>query len=123
MTVLLDISRPPRRHVQIAGISEPASVVVSIGRGKRRMLNIRLYRLALFIAVLGAFGAVAYLSPKFSGLDLSITPDVHAHSDIPNCSTARALGLAPAYRGQPGYRSHLDRDGDGISCEPYPRLW
>jgi Excalibur calcium-binding domain len=29
------------------------------------------------------------------------------------------MGRAPAYRGQPEYRSHLDRDGDGIACEPY----
>lgn len=37
-----------------------------------------------------------------------------------NCSTARAVGLAPALRGQPGYHPHLDADRDGISCEPYP---
>lgn len=34
-----------------------------------------------------------------------------------NCSAARAAGAAPLYRGQPGYRSALDRDGDGIACE------
>ncbi|MFI6938539.1 excalibur calcium-binding domain-containing protein [Streptomyces sp. NPDC050418] len=26
-------------------------------------------------------------------------------------------GAAPIYRGQPGYRSGLDRDGDGIACD------
>lgn len=36
-----------------------------------------------------------------------------------NCSEARAAGAAPIYRGQPGYAGHLDRDGDGIACEPY----
>lgn len=36
-----------------------------------------------------------------------------------NCSEARAAGAAPIYRGQPGYAEHLDRDGDGIACEPY----
>jgi hypothetical protein len=36
-----------------------------------------------------------------------------------NCDQARALGLAPAYRGQPGYAAHLDADGDGIACEPF----
>ena len=35
------------------------------------------------------------------------------------CKEARAAGAAPLYRGQPGYRSELDRDGDGIACEPY----
>lgn len=38
-----------------------------------------------------------------------------------NCSTARAVGLAPALRGEPGYYLHLDADGDGIACEPYSR--
>jgi hypothetical protein len=34
-----------------------------------------------------------------------------------NCSAARAAGAAPVYAGQPGYGSHLDRDGDGVACE------
>lgn len=34
-----------------------------------------------------------------------------------NCSQARAAGAAPIYRGQPGYRSELDRDNDGVACE------
>ena len=37
------------------------------------------------------------------------------------CDDARAAGVAPIYRGQPGYREALDRDRDGIACEPYPR--
>jgi hypothetical protein len=36
-----------------------------------------------------------------------------------NCSAARAAGAAPIYRGQPGYAEHLDRDRDGVACEPY----
>ncbi len=36
-----------------------------------------------------------------------------------NCTEARALGAAPVRRGQPGYGPHLDRDNDGIGCEPY----
>jgi len=38
-----------------------------------------------------------------------------------NCNQARAAGKAQLYVGQPGYRSQLDADGDGIACEPYPR--
>jgi len=34
-----------------------------------------------------------------------------------NCREARVAGAAPLYRGQPGYGSHLDRDGDGVACE------
>lgn len=36
-----------------------------------------------------------------------------------NCAAARAAGAAPIYRGEPGYRPPLDRDGDGVACEPY----
>ncbi|MDO3650970.1 excalibur calcium-binding domain-containing protein [Nocardia mangyaensis] len=34
-----------------------------------------------------------------------------------NCAEARAAGAAPMYVGDPGYRSGLDRDNDGIACE------
>ena len=34
-----------------------------------------------------------------------------------NCAAARAAGVAPLYRGQPGYRPGLDGDSDGIACE------
>jgi hypothetical protein len=37
------------------------------------------------------------------------------------CAAARAAGAAPIYRGEPGYGAHLDRDDDGIACEPYRR--
>jgi len=36
---------------------------------------------------------------------------------FPNCASARAAGAAPLYRGRPGYRPALDRDGDGVACE------
>ena len=36
-----------------------------------------------------------------------------------NCTQARAAGAAPLYRGEPGYGRHLDRDNDGVACEPY----
>ena len=34
-----------------------------------------------------------------------------------NCAAARAAGVAPVRRGDPGYGPHLDRDGDGVGCE------
>lgn len=36
-----------------------------------------------------------------------------------NCDEARAAGAAPVRRGDPGYGPHLDRDNDGVGCEPY----
>lgn len=38
-----------------------------------------------------------------------------------NCTEARAAGAAPVRRGEPGYGPHLDRDGDGVGCEPRRR--
>jgi len=34
-----------------------------------------------------------------------------------NCTDAKAAGAAPLHAGEPGYRSGLDHDGDGIACE------
>ncbi|GAA5227013.1 excalibur calcium-binding domain-containing protein [Paeniglutamicibacter antarcticus] len=34
-----------------------------------------------------------------------------------NCTAVRAAGADPIYRGDPGYSSKLDRDGDGVACE------
>jgi hypothetical protein len=34
-----------------------------------------------------------------------------------NCAAARAAGAAPVHRGEPGYRTALDGDGDGLACE------
>src|SRR3954468_15572955 len=34
-----------------------------------------------------------------------------------DCDLARAFGVAPMRRGEPGYRGYLDRDHDGIACE------
>lgn len=45
---------------------------------------------------------------------------LHATAPFVNCAAARAAGAAPVRRGQPGYGPHLDRDQDGIGCEPYP---
>ncbi len=34
-----------------------------------------------------------------------------------NCTAAREAGAAPIHRGEPGYRSGLDGDNDGVACE------
>ena len=49
-----------------------------------------------------------------------VTTTLRHFAAAPNCDFARLVGLAPARRGGPGYWPHLDRDGDGIACEPWP---
>lgn len=44
-------------------------------------------------------------------------PGAQGAASYANCSAARTAGVAPLYRGQPGYSAKLDRDGDGIACE------
>nr|MDT0658057.1 excalibur calcium-binding domain-containing protein [Micromonospora sp. DSM 115978] len=34
-----------------------------------------------------------------------------------DCAAVRDAGAAPIHQGDPGYGSHLDRDGDGTGCE------
>ena len=34
-----------------------------------------------------------------------------------NCDDARAAGVAPMHKGDPGYRPGLDRDKDGTACD------
>jgi hypothetical protein len=57
--------------------------------------------------------------PKVPPATRSVPPTTAATSSVyyANCAAARAAGAAPIHRGEPGYRSGLDRDGDGIACE------
>lgn len=69
---------------------------------------------ALIGGALG-FGALAFhdLSAKFGSATLAARHIASA----PNCDATRAQGLAPAYRGHPGYYPWHDADNDGIACE------
>ena len=66
----------------------------------------------------GAFIGYALAQPGLSAWGLFTT--LRHLAAAPNCSAARAVGLAPARRGEPGYYPEHDRDGDGIACEPWP---
>jgi hypothetical protein len=56
-------------------------------------------------------------SPSTSSTSTTTTTTPTPPVYYKNCAEARAAGAAPIYRGQPGYRPGLDRDGDGIACE------
>jgi|GEM_PF-982474 len=34
-----------------------------------------------------------------------------------SCKAAKAAGYSDMKRGEPGYSTNLDRDGDGVACE------
>ena len=73
----------------------------------------------LFLGGIVAVGIAAAPVAHSAPTTTSPTPAPGGGSDVyyPNCAAARAAGAAPIYRGQPGYRPGLDRDGDGIACE------
>ena len=50
---------------------------------------------------------------------VSPPPEVRLELYFRSCDEARAAGYKNIRRGEPGYRPGLDRDNDGIACEPY----
>lgn len=94
-------------------------------RGERKLRLIRYLRTGavLVLALVGALALAWGLSalkahsvpPHPSTWSVSIQGKHMAASQ--GCDSAHAVGLAPAFRGRPGYWPHLDRDNDGIACE------
>jgi hypothetical protein len=74
---------------------------------------------------MAAFAAPALAAPlypvvrNFSRWPLTVV--LRHVAAAPNCSAARAMSLAPAWRGQPGTYPQHDADRDDIACEPWPR--
>jgi hypothetical protein len=74
------------------------------------------------LTIVGAaivFGVVARLDTEEGRSGMLALLSAESLSAPRNCSEARARGLAPARRGQPGYAPWLDADNDGVACEPY----
>ena len=46
-----------------------------------------------------------------------LVPQIPSSAYYRNCAAARAAGAAPLHVGEPGYRSGLDGDSDGVACE------
>ena len=58
-----------------------------------------------------------FVAPVDAGAPAATGAPAPAITYFKNCAQARAAGAAPIYRGEPGYRGKLDRDGDGVACE------
>lgn len=85
-------------------------------RGRRRRYT-PLWLAAIALAV--AYGAGAVRGSDPTGLFSATKRQTNHGVYYRRCADARAAGAAPIYVGQPGYRPTLDRDRDGIACEPY----
>jgi len=62
--------------------------------------------------------ANAEATPEIEG-NRSDPTEVEQSAYYAGCNGVRAAGKAPLRVGEPGYRSEMDGDGDGIACEPY----
>jgi hypothetical protein len=68
------------------------------------------------VTVTAAAPGQPLVDPQYSST-YEAAPPLSSSAYYANCSEARAAGAAPLVAGEPGYRSGLDRDGDGIACE------
>jgi hypothetical protein len=99
-----------------------------VARHKRAEKLRRYFRFTALtvLAAVGSFGLVwgmMMLKPwaTLSSRPWSATMQASHIAAYPSCDAARAVGLAPSYKGQPGYWPQHDRDNDGVACEPWPR--
>lgn len=89
-------------------------------RDKRYRNRLTSLILLLLLLVLMAIGERTFF-PRSSSIAGSAIEVVPTEIYYRNCAAARAAGVAPIYRGEPGYESRLDADSDGIACEPFRR--
>jgi hypothetical protein len=64
-----------------------------------------------------ASGQPTSTSPNWRGASKA-SQEVVQNVTYSGCDEVRALGKAPLFSDQPGYRSDMDGDGDGVACEP-----
>lgn len=97
-------------------------------RPQPSLKSILFMSLAAFLAVVVAGLAGPEVSRRISS-EVSLVPRLgsaaHAASNPLNpvyfrsCRAARAAGVHSIQRGEPGYRSKMDADADGVACEAY----
>lgn len=63
----------------------------------------------------------ALMAIGFSFASVPLVALAQADPPYKNCTEAHKEGVYNIKKGDPGYESRLDRDGDGIACEPKPR--
>lgn len=56
-------------------------------------------------------------APKSAASTTTVKTETAEEPYYSNCDAVRAAGKDPLHRGDPGYRTALDRDGDGVACE------
>lgn len=65
----------------------------------------------------GTYESISFIYANLTTKKTTTTMTTTTTTFYHNCSEVKAAGKAPLRRGEPGYLSKLDRDGDGIACE------
>jgi Excalibur calcium-binding domain len=97
--------------------------MASLSRRQRSPVAwLRRHRHRVRMAAFAALALADFLYPVVQNLSRwPLTVALRHAAAAPNCTAARAVGLAPAWRGEPGYYLQHHDDRDGIACEPWPR--
>jgi len=94
--------------ILLAGSSYPRAFRVFLVAAELLLLCIAMGALLLPVGET----SVTLSAPPLLYTDLQRIVEFYA-----NCKEAKAAGAAPMYKGDPGYRPELDRDGDGSACD------
>ena len=106
---------------RVMTLRAPNGRMRAVSHQLRRVISLgSFYRWALVILPIAAIGGFVLGWASMSS-PWPLIPTLKHLASFPNCDTARALGVAPARRGEPGYWLRHDRDRDGIACEPWHR--
>jgi hypothetical protein len=84
-----------------------------VRRVRRKRLRRALGIVTVWSVVLGSASLIG--TKVFSPWPVAAT--LQHLAAFPGCAAARAIGVAPARRGRPGYWGWQDPDGDGVTCD------
>lgn len=83
---------------------------------RRKIMTLCIGATAAVGALFGAGGEKASTPKPAAAVTATTTVGQVAEVTYASCADVRAAGKAPLHRGDPGYSSKLDRDGDGVAC-------
>jgi hypothetical protein len=97
------------------------SVVRRFHRSPKRGATRSLVVDAVIVFVLVLVAALLTGVPRETVTDAvsQLAPKVAVDQRFSSCADARAAGRQNIPSWDPSYRARMDRDGDGLACEPY----
>lgn len=99
-------ARPPRRRGRLDGEAAFSILVLAVA-------------VTAFVLALNP-AATRTIVKAIAGSVAEATESRLTDQHFRNCDAARAAGRQSIPSWDPSYRERMDRDGDGVACEPYP---